>query len=534
MGRRVSLAQGRALGGSSAINAQVFVPPSKTVIDAWESLGNPGWNWKTLEPYYSKIYSSEQPEADLSDHFDTEQMAEGKGGLIQISNMVEAENQIAKAWIETFETLGHSPKGRPFSGELSGAFIPLATIDPVSKERSYSASRYHTPIAGRNNLHVLTNSFVQKIVLEKDGPKIRATGVEFTSEGQTTTATARREVILAAGSFQSPKMLELSGIGGDDLLQSHGIKVKIDNPAVGSNLQDHLVCGFSVEVQDHVDTIDDLVRQDAKAIEAAMGEYMTNRSGPFASVGVVSYAYIPVVAFLSEDEQSKFKSLLNANTPEKDSAPATKAYYDIASSILLDKLDASGALVAVQCQGILPTDPARDDPPKEPISGKFVTLVAVMSQPLSRGSVHIQSSDASAKPAIDPKFLDHPLDLEVFARQMQSLEAIAEAEPFKSSILKEGGRRWDPRSDCKNLDNAKTLVKASSISMWHPTSTCSMLPQEMGGVVDDKLIVYGTSNLRVVDASVMPLIPRANTQSSVYAVAERGADIIKAANRISM
>jgi choline dehydrogenase-like flavoprotein len=201
------------LGGSSAINAQVFVPPSTAVIDAWESLGNPGWNWKTLEPYYTKIYSFQGPRAELNHHLNTEQMTNGKTGLIQISNMVEAENQIAKAWIETFESLGHDPKGHPFSGELSGAFIPLATIDLATKERTYSTTRYYTPIAGRKNLHVLTDSLVQKIVIEEDGPKMRATGVEITSEGQITTATARCEVILAAGSFQSPKMLEFSGIG---------------------------------------------------------------------------------------------------------------------------------------------------------------------------------------------------------------------------------------------------------------------------------------------------------------------------------
>lgn len=448
--------------------------------------------------------------------------------------MVEADNQIAKAWIETFETLGHSPKGQPFSGHLSGAFIPLATIDPVTKERSYSTIRYYTPTAGRKNLHVLTESLVQKIVLEEDGHKMRATGVEITSEGQTTTAIARREVILAASSFQSPKMLELSGIGGADLLQSHGIEVKIVNPGVGENLQDHLVCGFIVEVQDHINTIDDLVRQDAKAIEAAMGEYMTKRSGPLASCGIASYAYMPMMAFLSEDEQSKVKSLFDTHHPEQSSAPVTKAYYDIASSILLDKTEASGALLAIQCQAALSTDPERENSPNGPIPGKFVTLAAMISQPLFRGSVHIRSSDATVKPVIDPKFLDHPLNLEVLARQMQSLEVITAAEPLKSGVLKEGGRRWDPRSDCKNLDDAKKLVKASCISMWHPTSTCSMLPREMRGVVNDKLIVYGTSNLRVVDASVMSLIPRANTQSSVYAVAERAADIIKTANGISM
>ena len=117
--------------------------------------------------------------------------------------------------------------------------------------------------------------------------------------------------------------------------------------------------------------------------------------------------------------------------------------------------------------------------------------------------------------------------MEVFARHVQYLETVATLTPFKS-LLKDGGRRHDPNSYLKDLEAAKDYIRTSAISMWHCAGTCSMMPREKGGVVDDHLVVYGTSNLRIVDSSIIPLIPRANIQSTVYAVAERAADLIKA------
>jgi len=123
------------------------------------------------------------------------------------------------------------------------------------------------------------------------------------------------------------------------------------------------------------------------------------------------------------------------------------------------------------------------------------------------------------------------LDLEVYARHVLYLQIIANSEPFKSSFLKEGGRLRDRKSKLSTLDEAKAYIKISSISMWHPSGTCSMLPRANGGVVSEKLLVYGTQNLRIIDASIFPLIPRGNLQATVYAVAERAADIVKEAHR---
>ena len=485
-----------------------------------------------MKPYYTKVYSLKPLQSELKEHLGIDWMKEDNdapSGPIQLSYPGSLGDLIPKSWIETFKRLGYHMTEDPFSGKPMGAFSCLASISLDTKERSYATTAYYAPVAERKNLHLLTGLSVDKILTKQHLSKLYATGVQFQRNGDIVTVKARKEVILAAGCFQSPKILETSGIGAAELLRSHKIDIKIDNPYVGENLQDHLVCGIGFEAEDRVTTLDDLLRQDPKAIEAAMAEYLHNKTGPLTSIGLASYAYLPVIEFLSKDGQSMLSKLLDscAARNTESANPAADLYHNIAKSILESKDEASGGFLAVAAQTVPPADPDFKDSPLGPVPGKFITLGAMLSQPLSRGSVHIMSSNPNDKPMIDPRFLTHPLDIEVLARHMQYLEVIAETDPFRK-LLKEGGRRSDPRSYLENLEAAKEYVRKSGISMWHPTSTCSMLPRDKGGVVDEKLVVYGSSNLRVVDASIIPLIPRANVQSTVYAVAERAADLIKA------
>ena len=514
------------------MNAHVFVPPTKTVVNAWGTLGNPGWNWKTMESYYAKTYSLEAPEPALQEHLGISWMNKNHAfpsGRIRTSYTGSLKDSIPRAWGDTFKALGYSMTTNPFAGGASGAFSCLASIDPVKKERSYAATAYYAPASDRQNLHVLTNCTVQKILIEVNGSDKYATGVQYLQDGKTVLAKARKEVILAAGALNSPKMLEQSGVGNATLLRAHGVDVLVDNPRVGENLQDHIVCSIGYEAADEVNTLDDLVRQDPKAVEAAMGEYLTSKTGPLTSVGVESYAYLPVMEYLTENGQTELNSLLDKYTPTENDLqnPATASYYNAVKSILKSKEESSGSYLTVATQSVLPTDPKHEDSPTGPVAGKFITLGTMLSHPLSRGSVHINSSNPGEAPVVQPRYLHHPLDMEVFARHMHYLETIAASKPFQS-VLKENGRRRDPRSRLDSPEAAKDYIRSSAISMWHFVGTCSMMPKEKGGVVDEQLLVYGVSNLRVVDASVIPLIPRANIQSSVYAVAERAADLIKA------
>ena len=480
-----------------------------------------------MEQYYKKVYSLSHLDNEAIDYLGAAWLSEKcnyPAGPVQTSFTTSVGDPIARAWLDTFRTLGYHTDENPFSGTATGAFHCLSSIDPVTKERCSAATAYYSPVSDRPNLHVLTGSLVSRILIEKRGSKVYATGAELAKGDHVQVIKAQKEVVLAAGVFQSPKLLELSGIGGRDLMRTHGLEVHIDNPNVGENLQDHIFCGVSFQVKEHLQTMDDLFRKEASAIQAAMTAYQTNKSGPLASVGIASYAYLPVMDFLSGSGRDDMMKLLEKFAPEpmeKRNYPSHQ-YYQIAKSILSDPHESSAAFLNVPTQTNITIDPDSDD--KDPLPGKHVSIGAVLCQPLSRGSVHITSADPSKHPIIDPKYLSHPLDLEILARHIRYIDTIATTQPFQS-LLEPLGRRRGPKS--MDLDSVKGYVQRTGISMWHPTSTCSMLPREKGGVVDDRLVVYGTANLRIVDASIMPLIPRANIQSSVYAVAERAADIIK-------
>lgn len=158
--------------------------------------------------------------------------------------------------------------------------------------------------------------------------------------------------------------------------------------------------------------------------------------------------------------------------------------------------------------------------------GNFLTICAALLFPLSRGSSHITSSDPAEKPSIDPRYLSHPLDLEVLARLVRYIDTIARADPLAGLLMPGGRRSHGAPADLADLEQARAYARRAALSCWHLTSTCAMLPRDRGGVVDPGLSVYGTEGLRIVDSSVVPLATRGNPQTTVYAVAERAADLI--------
>ncbi|XXH01245.1 hypothetical protein Hte_007599 [Hypoxylon texense] len=532
-GRSIKLNQGKALGGSSAINAHIFVPPGKGSIDAWGSLGNEGWNWDILRGYLSKTYTSPLVDDAFKESLGIDEWSgrsNPANGPIKTSFSGHLYHPIRRAWAEVFEACSSSMASDPFLDSSSaGCFSVLASIDPENRERSYAVSAYYNPIRDRPNLQVLTNAVVEKIVFDDDQPP-KATGVQYIHDNETKTVVATKEVVLAAGALQSPKLLELSGIGDAKLLEGHGIEVVQNLPQVGENLQDHLVCYISYEAFDDVETLD-VYMTDPEAAERARMEYETNRSGTLSSVGFYTYAYLPLVKSLSGKDHETLKELLRQNRPPVGTDPSqerARIYHELAENTILHPTEPTGAYLTALTQLTPPVEP-NSDSPTDPVPGKFITFGVMLSQPLSRGSVHIVSDQVSSPPAIDPNYLSNPLDLEVFARHMQYAETLASSPAF-SKLLKQPLRRRDPASDSRNLDRAKKYVQTSAISIWHVGGTCAMLPREKGGVVDPQLRVYGTQSLRVVDASAIPLISTANLQATVYAFAERAAELIKDAH----
>lgn len=436
---------------------------------------------------------------------------------------------IQEAWAATFKSKGLHTTKDPFMEASVGSFSHLNSVNPATRERSYAATAYYHPVKDRQNLVLVTGALVEKIVFDKESSQdIKANIVQYHHGGEIKTVTATKEVILAAGAFQSPKILELSGIGNSEILKGHGIEVIKNLTGVGENLQDHLVCGISYKAVDSIDTLDALARQESEAIGQAMQEYATDRSGPLASTGIDAYAYLPVIDHGSGPGHERLQNLIRDNRPPETDHIA-QAIYSITSKTLLDQSSPSAGYLVFRSQSTLPVDLSwSPNSPTGPVPGKFIAIAALLSNPISRGSVHIRSADPADAPLIDPAYLSHPVDAEILAEHMLQIEKIAASEPLSSRLLAQPLQRRDPASDMRgDLEHAKKYVRTSSISMWHPGGACAMLPLGLGGVVDSSLRVYGVKGLRVVDSSIMPLIATANLQATVYGVAERAAELIK-------
>lgn len=503
--------------------------PSKTGVDSWEKLGNKGWNFDALQPYYQKFHTYTPPSKQIHDLLALDYMEEevqGKSGPIKVS-FGDFHGPLQRDWPETFKRLNHKFSADPLTGISYGGHSNPASIDAQTKTRSHAGSDYYTPeVRNRANLRILTEAVVRNVVLEQSSNGLfAAKGVRFSSKDQEQTIRVQREVVLAAGAFQSPQILELSGIGSRPLLEKYSIDTVIDNPYVGENLQDHAMATLSFEAADDTPTGD--VLRDPQVFAAAIEEYNQSKTG-FLTAGTYCSAYMPVVDFLDQGGAAELTELLDkylvAEGPP--AFPAQKQQYELLRKTLQSKDDASIHYIMAPFQinvhaGAKPTQYLMPS-----TEGNYMTLCAALNHPFSRGSVHISSANPTEKPTVDPKYLTHPLDNEILARHVQYMEKLVAAEPL-ASLLKKGGRRIPADKHVDTLDEAKSLGPQTVTSNFHPTGTCAMMPKELGGVVNERLLVYNTSNLRVVDASIIPLEPRGPIQSSVYAIAERAADMIR-------
>jgi choline dehydrogenase-like flavoprotein len=511
-GREIGFPQGRLLGGSSALNGMAFSATSKANVDAWESLGNPGWDWPSFSQSLARSFTLQ--------HDDGSGETTGAGGPLQLS-LPEEDTEWPRVWRETLASLGFATAGpgEVFGGKVLGALVVPDSIQPLSKTRSYAGSAYLEPARSRPNLTVWTKTHVDRVTFDSSDATAAptATGAQVTRDGKTVQVAASKEVIVTAGAINTPRILELSGVGDAKRLKELGIDVVVDNPNVGENLQNHPLVTLSFEIRDEpgFDTIDKLARQDANALAAAMAAY-GNQKSPLSRSGANLVAQLPT----PEAESEQLTTLL---TSEDGFA---KSHESFVRSVLSSSTEATGVYIAIP--GFAASTPDGWMAPTPPGEDSYFTLSILLAHPLSRGSVHITSpsSDPSFL-AIDPKYFDHPLDLEVMARHVQFAEKIAASEPLASIIKPSGKRNPTAPPSFSDLDVAKTYLRDTAMGAHHFTGTCSMLPRELGGVVDANLRLYGVQNLRVCDASIIPLTPRTNPQATVYGVAEHAAQIIK-------
>lgn len=457
------------------------------------------------------------------EHLDFEQSHHN--GPLQLSYPEQPENQWPKIWKETLKSLGFPATGDPLSGLFTGACLNPENVHPVSRTRSYGANTYFEAAAARVNVTIFTGAKVDQILFDTSEPgNIRARAVRYTKNGQTSTIETQGEILITSGAFNSPRLLELSGIGDAKLLEKLGIPVVVDNPQVGENLQNHVICGLSFQVNDDCQTIDSLARQDPSVIAAAMEAY-SKQAGPFASGGNFVSAQLPFPTIETAAGQRDLQQLL-LSSARSAATPFEDAHEAFVHSVLSSRTEASGCLICIPGYAGLSPDGSMAPPPQG--TEKYLTIMTLLCHPLSRGSVHVSPGQEDNDLAIDPKYFSNPLDIEVLSRYLHYVDnEVVRASPL-ADLLKDGGKRNSGApTRIENLELAKDYIRRTAVGAHHFTGTCSMMPRASGGVVDANLRVYGCSNLRVCDASVMPFTPRVNPQATVYAVAERAADLIK-------
>ncbi|KAL9938497.1 hypothetical protein V8E36_002216 [Tilletia maclaganii] len=510
--------RGKVLGGSSALNFLVWDRAAKQEYNAWEELGNKGWNWNSMYKYMRKSEQFSAPSAAQQDKLNLRPVSSdyGSSGPIKVSFPKWVSEQVQN-WIPALETLGLPYNQQPLAGDNVGASIQPSDINPVNSTRSYSAVAYYLPNSARPNLKVLLNSTVSKITFgnNKDpSGNLIANGVTYQTGGQTNSLAVRREVIVSGGVVNSPQILELSGIGNKTILKSAGIQTLVDLPGVGENLQDHTYTCAAYELKDGHITLDSL-RNDPNFAAQQQALYTQNSDAnpSILTETVPSIAYISLSTLVGKTQaaaMTKAAATYVAKTSTPYNATLLKQleflqkYPDTISQMELIGIDGYFASTGA------------------PQAGKnYVTFLAAQQHLFARGNIHINTTSPQSAPLIVPRYFENDYDLNISVAGTQYLRKIASATQYASYIAKEvvPGVQSDMAQ----------FVRDSASTEYHGLGTCSMLPRKQGGVVSNKLVVYGTANVRVVDASIIPLHISAHIQGTIYGIAEFAADLIKGA-----
>ncbi|MBB5136132.1 choline dehydrogenase [Thermocatellispora tengchongensis] len=449
-GRSVYLPHGRVLGGSSSINAQMWVRGHRADFDDWPQDGEAGWTYEVMEPYFRRAERRIAANGETGPY--------GTDGPIWISDLCDP-NVATAAFLEAC-----AQRGLRRLADLNEADNTGFAQTPVNQhqgERWSVADAYLRPAADRPNLTVVTRGTAHKVTL--DGT--RATGVRYrTEDGQPHTAHARGEVLLSAGAIGSPHLLVLSGIGPADVLATARIPQRHELAGVGANLHDHPTCPVYVHCPQPVTLLG------AQAPEQ-LALWQQDRRGLLSSNGGEAVAFV-------------------RSTPELDAPDLELVFMPGAHG---------------------PHFP--DGPP-----GHGLMLTVVLLRPQSRGSLRPAGPDPDQQPIIDPGYLTAPEDLSRIVTGLTIARDILSAPALKPYV--EGPMA--PWRDTTDPDELARYARDHVTTIFHPSGTCAI-----GEVVDSRLRVRGLDGLRVVDASVMPVINRGHPQAVVVALAERAADLIR-------
>ncbi|KAK5092355.1 hypothetical protein LTR70_003958 [Exophiala xenobiotica] len=518
-----SMPRGKLLGGSSGINYLMYVRGSKGDYDGWESLGNKGWGWAGLTEYFKKHQTFDKNEPH---HEDPQFMP--IGGLEDFHGTDGPIHTSFNDWYSPFERdfadAAYEVTGTErtlkdaWSGDHMGFYSSLGAVNRTDDpgKRSYAATGYIRPNLGRKNLKVLLEAQATRIVLDNG----TATGVKFVHGAQEYTVSASEEVVLSAGVIQTPQLLELSGIGDPEVLQAAGVECVVENKAVGANFQDHVLGGLLFDLKPGITSLDALHGEEY--MKAQQEVYEKTNGGPYGSPGM-GMGFVSYSSIVSKDELESTISDIQQKSLAR--TPFEKAQEKVIIDQLRDPTFANLQSFVIGCR--LDVAKGSDQtqffspPPK---GTQQVSLLICLEHPLSRGSVHITSSDPLAAPRIDPGYFRNEIDAKILAAGVQWMDKVSRHPAMAKSIA----RRELPPEDASLETEEERIeyVKNHISTQYHLIGTCAL-----GQAVDNELRVKGVKGLRVVDASIFPGHVSGNIMSTTYAVAEKGADLIKADQR---
>lgn len=510
--RSIIYPRGKVLGGSSAINFMLTTKASRRDYNTFENLGNPGWGWNDFDRGLKKTEDLLIPPPSSSMDFTFVPEYHGTHGPVKTSFSKFLPPIVARYFTAAKE-LGHV---RTFTDNFKGnveapSYVPLS-IDENS-ERVTSASAYYFPIASRPNLVVQVDSEVDRLLVSNPNTEesdIVVRGVEYISQGSIKTNFARREVILSAGSIGSPAILERSGMGDSSVLEKFDIPVILNLPGVGANLIDHPMNLDVHQLKLGFFSSDKLARNATYAAEQ-LNLYNTRREGILTQV-VSLLDFEPLHVVLTEEEISEGLQYLKDNSTSLPLQLFEAVKKQVLHGTPFEFLLINQGSAQLEGTSTFSTSP----------NVSYIAIASSLQYPFSRGSSHISSRDPRKPPLIDTGFFNHPFDSWLFAKACKHSRKIMESAEWDDVILKE----VSPGNTVQTDEEWRHYVAKNTDTFYHPVGTAAMLPQELGGVVDPDLRVYGTQNLRVVDASIFPVHMATHPQLSIYAISEIAAEKI--------